>query len=161
MIHERGGQYAETNGQRPAEFGREEKGEELGFVADFGEGDDAGGDEEGVQCVAPGRTVRCPRASPVIRRRDGQRSCQAGTACAMAARPSVLTQAPSFLRRAATPQCRGAFYAAGSVESIVASEALCSAGLAAYRVTREDMISRRPCVRAHGASCRARARARP
>jgi hypothetical protein len=47
VVGERGDEDAEDDGHRPPELRGEQEREELGFVADFGEGDDAGGDEEG------------------------------------------------------------------------------------------------------------------
>ena len=47
MVGDGGKQDADDDGNGPAELGREDEGEQLGLVADFGEGDDARRDEKG------------------------------------------------------------------------------------------------------------------
>ena len=48
MIEQGGEQDAGDNRQRPAKTGREDKRQQLRLIADFRQGDDAGGDEKGL-----------------------------------------------------------------------------------------------------------------
>jgi len=43
------GEHPENDRNRLAIFGRQDQRQQLGLVADFGERDDAGGDEKGVE----------------------------------------------------------------------------------------------------------------
>jgi hypothetical protein len=56
MVRERGDEDAENDRKRLAKARRENEGQELGLVADFREGDDAGRDEKRFQDGTPGRT---------------------------------------------------------------------------------------------------------
>ena len=47
MVDERGRQNAQHDGHGLLEAGGQDEGQQLGLVADFGQRDDAGGDEEG------------------------------------------------------------------------------------------------------------------
>ena len=54
VVGDGGNENRQHDGQRLAEFGGQQKGQELGFVADFSETDDAGGDEECFHEIARG-----------------------------------------------------------------------------------------------------------
>ena len=79
VVGDGGHENAEHDRQRAAKARGEQKGEQLGLVADFGEGDDAGGNEEGVHSDGPGkgRIIAEPAKSaillaPIVR---GNRTC--------------------------------------------------------------------------------------
>ena len=58
MVHQGGDEDPHHDGQRFLETRRQQEGEQLGLVADFGQGDDAGGDEEGFHSGWPPRGER-------------------------------------------------------------------------------------------------------
>ncbi len=68
MIDQRGDKNAEDDGNGATEFRSQQKGQQLGFVADFCEGDDAGGYEEGFHKRTPGRRERNDHAAPPAKR---------------------------------------------------------------------------------------------
>ena len=57
MVHDGRSQDAEDDRHRFLEARCEDEGEELGLVADFSKGDDAGRDEEGFHALFPGRST--------------------------------------------------------------------------------------------------------
>jgi hypothetical protein len=95
MVHQRGDEDAEDDREGLAEFCGEDERQQLRLVADFGEGDDAGGDQEGFQWGLRGRQATMTIPPP----RPGGGSMIKGlarpeTACTMTRRSSMLMQAP-------------------------------------------------------------------
>ena len=96
MIGDRRNQNADDDGNRFAELGGEDEGKQLCLVADFGESDDAGGDEEGFHDGSlAGVETDDHTTFPAKRKAAWSKVLPgSGTACAMAGWPSMLTQAP-------------------------------------------------------------------